>query len=524
MRDVETVLVGARPEWPEPPDSLEAGILAAVGAPAPAVARRFGPAGWVGRGLRSRRGRLLVVGAVLVGSGAALAVALVSRGGGGVEGAPASLAFGAPEVVGDLPGFDTAVDAAVDGSGRVAVVWTRAGRVVVSFRAVGGGWSAPERLSDPARRAAYPRVGAGTDGGFTVVWRERLAGREVVQDFRLPDGSPAGTLEASVGTRWRIAGRTSDERGGWGETEQVSAPTATLRAVYEPQLFTSAAGAATAVFAQGEEVWSARRNADGTWVARRVAGSPGQVADVELAGDRASGAMVATWQSRVTDPAAGSRRQAWIAIGDASGGWSPPRALGVPSSGQPMQTAAVGPDGTVVAAWDADGYVTSVRSPSGDWSGPESVLPGPLALVNDPPAVGVDGDGRAAVAGDLYRVRRFTGGFSMTLEGSRLVVGDVDGWQAPRTIGGPRVGRPVIRGDAAGRLVVLAALTRTARVMVRPVRADGALGPPRSASAGYFRRFVIGEDGTSVVVGTRSTAAGERLQILAAVAPGRGRP
>ncbi len=523
MRDVETMIARAQPQWPEPPEELEAEIIAAVRAPVPAPDRQSGAAGWMSRGLRSRRGRLLVVGAILVGSGAALAVALVGRGGGHAEGAPASLAFGGPEVVGELPGFDTAVDAAVDGSGRVAVVWTRAGRVVVSFRSVGGGWSVPERLSDPARRAAYPRIGAGTDGRFTVVWRERLAGRDIAQDFRLPDGSRAGTLKASVGTRWRVAGRTGGP-GSWGGTEQVSAPTSALRSIYEPQLFTSAAGAATVVYARGHEVWSARRAPDGAWAARRVADSSGVVADVELAGDRSSGAMVATWQTRLVDPAAGSRWQAWIATGDASGGWTSSRALGAPSSGPPMQTAAIGPDGTVAAAWGDGGYVASVRSPGGDWSDPRTVLPGPTALINDAPAVGVDGGGRAAVAGDRYRVRRFLGGFSMTLEGFRLAMGDGDRWQTPRRIGGPRVGRPVIRGDAAGGLVLLAALPGAPRVMVRPIRANGTLGPLRTASAGDVRRFEIGEDGTSVVVGTRSTAAGGRLEVLAAVAPGRGRP
>lgn len=525
MPELEDRIRAVRPEWPTPPAALEERILGAMGLAdsPPRVGAR--PSAWLSRGMHSRRTRMLVVGAVLAGSGAALAVALVGRGGTATTGERASLAFGSPELVGDVPGFDTALDAAVDDEGRVAVVWTRAGRVVVSTRPAGGGWSTPARLSDPARRAAYPRIGADSAGRFTVIWRERIPGRRVSRDLTLPDGSPAGTLEGRVGTRWQIAGRTADPQGRWGDLERVSEPTGTLRAVYRPQLSVAASGVATAVFAADGRAWASRRSPDGTWEAEPIGATAGSAVDLDLQGDRASGRVVATWQARVVDPVAGPQWRAWASVGGASGSWSSPHELGQPGTGKRRPAAAIGRDGDAVVAWAEEGFVATVRGASGDWSAPETVIatPGPDFETQDRPAVGVDGRGVAALAGVLWRIEPFPGGFSGTATPPWFVRREADGWGPRSRIGGGPTGLSIVPDSAGGLVVLTGSRGRAARAQLHPIAPDGTPGATRTAPAGILpARIAVGDEGTSVLVGTRQGPDDGRLQVVAAVAPAGG--
>ena len=169
MPDIEMLLRDARPHWPAPPDALEAQILGAL-APAPTV---FSPVGWLRRAPRSRRLRLIAVGLVLTGSGAALT---------------------SPPAI------------ATDQTGTVSLAWAGAGRVVVSSRARSGAWSLEQPLSDRGVRANQPRLAAGARG-TVAVWRERILGREVTRRFTLPDGRAAGTLTTHLDVRWRVTAR-----------------------------------------------------------------------------------------------------------------------------------------------------------------------------------------------------------------------------------------------------------------------------------------------------------------------------
>ncbi|WP_217924586.1 hypothetical protein [Miltoncostaea oceani] len=523
MPDLESQIRGARPDWPVPPDALEDRILRAAGLSGPA-ARALTPSGWVNRGLRSRRVRLILVGAVLAGSGAALAVALVGRGGTEAPGARASLAFDPAEVVGDLPGYDTSLDAAVDGAGRTAVVWTRGGRVVVSTRPAGGAWSTAVRLSDPARRAAYPRIGVDGSGRFTVIWREQLLGREVSRDFTLPDGSAAGTLEGRVGTRWRIASRTTTPGAGWGEVEEVSEPTQALRAVYRPQLEVSRSGVATAVFAVDGAAWSARRSPGGDWAREKIGATPGSAVDLRLEGDRRSGATIVTWQARVIDPRTGPQWRAWVSVGGASGSWSAPHQLGAAGIGKRLAASAIARDGTAVVGWVDGAFVATVRDPSGAWSPATRALapPSTEAQVNDPPAVGVDGRGVPALVGVYYRVEPFPGGYSSTPLTPRLVRWGNGSWGAPREIGGSPLSLAIVP-DAAGGLVVSSS-ARNARV--RLIAPDGTVGGETTVRLGGASpsRLAVGDDGTSVLVGLRQVRTRDGFEVVASVAPGGGEP
>lgn len=524
MPELEDRIRAVRPEWPTPPAALEERILGAMGLAdsPPRVGAR--PSAWLSRGMRSRRARMLVVGAVLAGSGVALAVALVGRGGTATTGERASLAFGSPELVGDVPGFDTAVDAAVDDDGRVAVVWTRAGRVVVSTRPAGGSWSTPARLSDPARRAAYPRIGADSAGRFTVIWRERLPGRRVSRDLTLPDGSSAGTLEARVGTRWQIAGRTADPQGRWGDLERVSESTGTLRAVYRPQLTVSASGVATAAFAADGGAWSSRRSRDGTWEAEPIGTTPGSAVDLDLQGDRASGRVIATWQARVVDPVAGPQWRAWASVRGASGSWSSPHELGQAGTGKRRPAAAIGRDGGAVVAWADGGFVATVRGSSGDWSAPATVLPAPApdAQTLDRPAVGVDRRGVAALAGVFWRTEAFRGGVSWTPTLPRLTRREAADWTPASMIGGGPAALSIVPDSGGGLVVLSGPRGRAGRAQLHPIAQDGTLEAAQAAPAGIRPdRMAVGDDGTSVLVGLRP-GPDDGFQVVAAVAPAAG--
>jgi hypothetical protein len=328
-----------------------------------------------------------------------------------------------------------------------------------------------------------------------------------------------------VGTRWRIAGRSADPQGRWGEVERVSEPTGTLRAVYRPQLSVSASGVATAAFAADGGAWSSRRSPDGTWEAEPIGTTPGSAVDLDLQGDRASGRVVATWQARVVDPVAGPQWRAWASVRDSSGSWSAPHELGQAGPGKRPPAAAIGRDGDAVVAWADEGFVATVRGASGDWSAPATVIaaPGPDTQTQDRPAVGVDRRGVAALAGVLWRIEPFPGGFSGTATPPWLVRHEAGDWgPRSRIRGGP--GGLSIMPDSAGGLVVLSGPRgQAARAQLHPIAPDGTPGATRATPAGIRPdRIAVGDDGTSVLVGTRQGPDEGRLQVVAAVAPAAG--
>lgn len=83
--------------------------------------------------------------------------------------------------VGPLPARSP--DVAMNARGDAAAAWVRgSGRsamVVVSFRAVGGGWSRPEAVSRRGRRAVDPQVAVDAAGRIVVVWRQVARGMVV---------------------------------------------------------------------------------------------------------------------------------------------------------------------------------------------------------------------------------------------------------------------------------------------------------------------------------------------------------
>jgi hypothetical protein len=503
--ELERLIADARPEWPDPLDGAEDRILGGLGLLEPPR----GPGAWLRRAPRSRRLRLFAAAALLAGSGAAIAVALTG-GGSAAAGPAASLDFGPPETVGDVDPFGGGAALAVDAGGTVTAAWSRAGRVFAATRPPAGGWSAPERLSDPGVRAVRPEVAAGPAGRAVVVWRERAPGRVVRRSFTLPGGAPAGTLQARVDVRWRVVASVV-EGGTWGAPEAVSPPTAAVREVYAPQVVMSRGGQALVGFTHRGRVWVAAART-GEW-SPPVAISPrgGFPADLLLVGDPASGRALATWSLRSDDPTDGRRWQVWAAPHAPGEGWDA-RPLAAPALGKPFPTGAIDGRGRAAVAWIARAPWAIVRAASGDWSAPERLLPDGDVSEQYPPVAGIDGTGRAVVA--LVGDRR-----SALL--ARAGAGD---WRRIAGVTSPfgPFGLGLVT-DPAGNLVVADPMHRVAATTVRAVAAGGAAGAPATVSGFWLPGLLaVGGDGTTAIGHPRRRDG--RTELIVRVARGEARP
>lgn len=524
MPEIESLVRDARPDWPEPPGAVEDTILRSLGLAEAGVA----PRSWLRRLSRSRRTRLIAVAALLAGSGAALAVALTGRSGPAPGGAPASLAFSAPESVGTAGGYgESGAGVAVDAAGEVTVAWSRAGRIVVATRARAGGWSAPQRLSDPARRAAQPQVAAGPAGRVVVVWRERLPGRAVAEDFRLPGGAPGGTLESQVGVRWAVMARSRAADGAWSAPEAVSPSTAALRDVYRPRLVMTASGEALVGYVEGGRAWVARQAPGGPWgMPVAISGATGRPSDLDLVVDPASGWSLATWSTRVEDPRLGRRWGTWAALRPPRGAWAAAEELGAPGAGKHITSAAIGGAGAAVVAWAERDAMAVTRDAGTAWSKPATVVasPRPGAQAFSPPAVAVDGDGRAFLSASFgllvasASASRATPPPTVTVR--RAPGGD---WGPAVSLGGFAVTAAAVPDLAGGIVVAWAGPGAPMATHLEAFAADGASrARVRLGAGGFSMRIATGADGTTALLRLRTAADGQALVV--AVAPGRGRP
>lgn len=518
MPELEQLIREARPLWPEAPER-EAQILEALGLPDRPVQPRRGV---LGRLRRSRRGRVLLVGALLAGAGAALAVALVGRPGASSTGAPASLAFDERMVV----GTSTAVvedppAVAVDPAGRVAVAWSRGGRVVVALGSGDDtGFSAPVRLSHPAHRASDPQLVATGPGRFVALWRARLPGRLVSERLELPGGRPAGVLSARVGTRWALMARATDAEGTWGPAEQV-ADSGSARDLDEPAM-ARAEGRPVAVFSRGGRIVAAER-VDGAWRSR-VLSAPAELATrARVSSDLTGRFAIAAWRTRSTDPVSGGARwQGWTAVRTPEGGWSAARPVGGTEPFPRSLSAAIGGDGRAIVAWTDARVSALLRAPEGEWTEPETAIEPPFAdsMTLDPPVVAIDGQGRSLV-GVAYFRRRESSPMATTIAPAVTLQarGPADGsFQAPTRLGAVTVGLTVVP-DAGGGLVQTWIEPGPRSIFVRALGPDGAVrAGARLTGGGSWPVLAVGADGTSAVV----TTDGGR--VLASVAPGRGAP
>lgn len=505
MDEVERLVSAARPEWPEPPAVMEERILASLGLAPP----RTAPAGWLRRAPRSRRLRLLVVGAALAASGTALGVALIDRSGGSGSGAAASLAFEAPVAPLRSAALLDGEDVAVGGGGEVVVVAARAGRVVAVARA-GGTWEAPVRLGHPRVRARNPAVAAGPGGRAVAVWRERVPGREVSQRFTLPGGAPAGSLTVRLGTRWRAVASVRSPAG-WSPAEPVSPPARRERDIRTPDVAMTDSGEAIAAYALDGRVWAVGRGATGAWGRPApLSRGPGVAADPALAIDAASGWAVAVWASRIEDARVGRRWSVRAAVQPPGRPWEPAHALAAGLPGVPFPAAAINGRGEAAVVWQADGTRAATRSAAGSWSAAELIAEASPAPLPVSVAVGPRGEAYA-----LTSASAGPPGTSRTV--SHLLRRPPGGAWAPASPGLAAAARALAM-DRAGGVVLLRAPAGGPVDVVAPGR-----GRARLAGLGTPIGLAVGRDGTVAAAGVRSTRQpGSILSV--AVAPGTGRP
>ena len=107
-------------------------------------------------------------------------------------------AWTSPVLVSPAGGYVETFDVAADASGEIAAAWdtasfTSAGAIWTATRDAGGAWSAPEQLSPPSYRQAWPRIGIAANGDQVVTWRKYTV---LLASERLAHGSwePPTTL------------------------------------------------------------------------------------------------------------------------------------------------------------------------------------------------------------------------------------------------------------------------------------------------------------------------------------------
>lgn len=525
MPEIERLLTHARPEWPEPPASLEGRILGSLGL----EGETRSPSAWLRRAMGSRRTRLVAVGLILAGSGTALAVTLVSRSG-STTGPEASIAFGPPQVIGRADGFlDGPADVAVDASGTATATWGRTGEAVVATRRPGGSWGAPQVVSTRGTRASRPQIAAGS-AGAVVVWRERLRGRPVTQTFALPGGGSDGTLTTHLDVRWRVVASASTKAGTWGAPIPISPSSQTNRDGYAPQVVATGAGDVVAAYPARNRVWTVGRTTAGRWaapLAMRAPAGGGVPSDVLLSAAPTSGWAIITWSSYRDDPASGRVWRAWSAVRAPDGRWDDPIALGTPSQGKPLAAGAINDRGEAVVAWGngwpvagADARMqASIRDRSGSWGDPVDVATssgagpsrrrGDRVMVGYWPgnlAVGIDGSGGAIVT---------VPGGTGTAIARRPRGGD---WQAPRVLRSD-TGISAVAADRSGGLVIASARTTGLLAYVDRFSRRGA--PTGSTTMRSPRAFplalALGADGTSALTGVATE--GLRSRVIGWMAP-----
>lgn len=515
MTDLERRLAEAAPTWPEPSPDVERRTRTALGwdtAAAPAAGYRW----W-----RRRRGagRLLLAGAVLVVGGAVATAAIIttSSGGGSSSGTPASFAFAAPEVAGAPVSWTEGMPrVAVDGGGGVTVVWGRAGRVVVRTREAGGSWAAERVVSRPGQRSAYPAVAADDAGNVVVVWRQRTAGRELVERFTFPGGAPAGVLRDTVDRRWTVMAISRAADGSWSRPEAISPPARAVRDMEQPAVGMTAAGDAVALWDVDGAVWARQRAAGAAhWAPPvRVGQGAGEAVAPVLSVDP-SGAAIAAWSNRRNATASQPRHyEVTVAVRSSAGRWGQPQVLADDSVNQPYAGVAIG-SGGAVATWQSPaggagtGAWAARRDSGGEWSDPERIAAISDAAF-DASALAIAGDGTAAVyiqGGRPPALRQEPGG-----PWSPLAVTQRAPF-APVRMATDRAGRMVVARATAGG---------NPRIVVeRP-------GGPIAAEVGRHSApadVAVGADGTTAVVwvGHANRAAGRPVRAIVAVSEGSGR-
>lgn len=298
--------------------------------------------------------------------------------------------FGPAETVAEMPNavIPNGLQIAVNGSGEVAVVWTRrdpvsavdknATFVEASVRPAGGTFSKPKQVS-PAivekQDATEPAVAIDAAGDATAAWRYDNGTDEVIEAAERPAG---GTFPAS------------EEISGAGEDS------------FEPEVATSAAGDAIAVWEESDET-------DSLAVAslRPDGGTFGAVAELSGAGESAVGPEIAMTPGGsatvVWTLAEGEESMVQVSNRPAGGSFSSAaNVTPAPESIGPVDTKlAMNAAGDAIVAWpgQASGgesvVKAAVRAGAGSFSAPTEVSATSPDFLH--PDVAIDAGGDATV-------------------------------------------------------------------------------------------------------------------------------
>jgi RTX calcium-binding nonapeptide repeat (4 copies) len=229
---------------------------------------------------------------------------------------------------------------AMDRLGNAVAVWhvSTTGRdslVQASIRPAGGGWSAPQIVSDPSE----PAFGADVSiqaGRMTVAWVARDRFRPVIQ----------------------TATRTMAEP--WTSPITISGP---VGGAYAPTVAMDDKGAAVAAWQWWDgsyrRIEAAARSSDGAWTKPEELSAPGHTATAPIVAMDAAGNAVAAWiRSNGIAPAAQTASR------PVGGAWSLPRNLSRRGRNAASLDLAMNRRGDAVVSWvQAGGLKTAFRAP-----------------------------------------------------------------------------------------------------------------------------------------------------------------
>jgi hypothetical protein len=281
--------------------------------------------------------------------------------------------------------------------------------VYAATRPAGGAWSAPVLLSTPGISSTVATLALGADGRVAAVWTE---GTDILAATRTPTGgwATAAPIPSSGGTSkidgafapdgrltvvWQansggIRGAVRPAGGSWSAVATIAS------AGVQPVLAVDRHGEATVAWINGMKIFTAARDAAGTWSAPVQISVDGDLNYYvpAIATDR-GGTVTVVWPQ--ASNSSGTVRYDQKAATRTPAGWGAPVTIGQGDSGGLVVAAGAG--GRTTAAWR--GLVggtwvvqSSTRAVDGTWSSPRNLS----AAGAMQPAVAVDPDGDALVA------------------------------------------------------------------------------------------------------------------------------
>ena len=423
---------------------------------------------------------------------------------GGVWSEPAPLDTAAT----DLDSGSPNLDAVVDGSGRITVVWTRetATNTVISTRRLDlrGRWSPRQDLTSAAVESAFPTLSA-DDGEVTVVWTQGTwpAGSLVTRSRAAQGGwRPARPITGSGRAQYSqvVTDQAGRQTAVWTQWDGISADPDDRRIRTSERASNNASwgtpaylddlgdrAGSFALAAGGDDVTVVWGDFTGTPVLlarRKPSGAPWRPA--ETIGSRPSNAMLepdrgggvtAVWES--TDPGAPIIARRW-----ARGSWRAPQVIGT-NANTHRSSLAVSYSGRAIVQWRDNDDVVMAAYRTGATFAPSVVVGETSVGQGQADAVGLDHEDSAIV---LWNEAATT----------ELKATVIDAAGPTSTINGPAVARAMTPRVRIGwRASDSWSAVVGAKVQLRRTAWNGRPGPRRLVPHDARRASVAGRPGTS---------------------------